>query len=304
MERGHSGSLIGMGTAEVFAALRAAGSAERDRRIRHPDGMATRFIPWSARFTALAKVPVARRMIPVLAEWLAPGAYCYELARGRHLDRVLVEELGDGLEQLVFLGAGFETRPYRFADSLKDVCVFEVDHPVTATQKRLAVRRVLGDLPSHVRYVEVDLQSRDLGERLRAAGYRKRARTLFIWSGVTGYLTTEAVQRTLRYIANGSAPGSLVVFDYWHQAIIDGDHRFYGAAEAARRVVKMGEPYRSGVEPSEIGAFVGDCGLELVDDIGPVALRETYLRGTNGRFRGRPYGFLSFAHARVAYDGK
>ena len=229
---------------------------------------------------------------------MAPGAYCYELARGRHLDAVLIRGLERGIEQVVFLGAGFETRPYRLRAEFKSVDVFEVDHPVTAEYKRRELKRVLGCLPSYVRYVEADLEGLDLGPRLRRAGFDENARTLFICSGVTGYLTEPAVDRMLRYVA-ASAPGSAIAFDYWHRAVIDGDYTAYGASQAVSRVTKLGEPYRSGIDPAELPAYLSDRGLDLDSDLDSAALQELYLRGSDGQLRGRPYGFLSIAHAKT-----
>jgi len=47
----------------------------------------------------------------------------------------LLECIADGLQQMVIIGAGFDTRPYRFEDLKENVKVFEVDHPVTQQVK-------------------------------------------------------------------------------------------------------------------------------------------------------------------------
>jgi len=117
-------------TAEAFASLRAAGSSVRDAQVRNPDHLASRFIALGPRLTTFVKVPALRSLARRTAERVSPGAYYYELARVKHIDRVLREELDSGIEQLVILGAGFDTRAYNLPSDAKLRC-FEIDAPKT-----------------------------------------------------------------------------------------------------------------------------------------------------------------------------
>src|SRR5690606_30001402 len=75
-----------------------------------------------------------------------------------------------GVRQVVILGAGADSRAYRF-DELAGVSVFELDHPLTSRWKQDLVRAALGRLPEHVRYVAVDLARDSLDD---AARYLRR----------------------------------------------------------------------------------------------------------------------------------
>src|SRR5688572_12596869 len=140
------GSRLAASTAEGAAAIRAAGAGERDARLRGPDDLAARFVRSGVRVTSLVKLPLLRRLAPALAERLLPGSYWFELARVKHMDEILGEELSAGAQQFVVLGAGLDTRAYRFARKLAGVATFEVDHPVTAALKRERVVAVFGEL--------------------------------------------------------------------------------------------------------------------------------------------------------------
>jgi len=286
-------------TAEAFASLRAAGSSVRDVQVRNPDHLASRFIVLGPRLSGLVKVPALRPLARRTAERVSPGAYYYELARVKHIDQVLSEELELGIEQLVILGAGFDTRAYRFVDRLSAVGVYELDHPVTAALKQARVRRVFGVLPHHVTYVCSDLEREDLGVALQRAGYRAAARTLFIWSGVSFYLSTEAVDSVLEFVRRCSGPGSSIVFDYHYQGFADGTHEYYGSREGRRRVEELGEPCIFGIEEGELSVLLERHELELVSDVGPAELGRRYLIRSDGTADGRPFGFISIAHARV-----
>ena len=294
-----AGTRLALSTAEAAAALRAAGAAARDELVRGPDRLAVRVVEAAPRLTALVKVPLLRRLAPRVAETLLPGSYWFEMARVKHMDGVLRKEIAAGAQQVVILGAGFDSRAYRFADRLAGTPTFEVDHPVTASVKRARVRRIFGALPRHVRYIDADLNvNGQLEERLPAAGYRSELRTLVIWSGVTPYIPEEGVDAVLRWLVTGAAPGSSIVFDYAYREAVEGTAFFYGAPQLRQRVGEAGEPLRFGVARGGMEAFVTGRGLELLSDLGPEQLEQRYLVRRE-RLAGRPYGFVAIAHARV-----
>ena len=61
------------------------------------------------------------------------------LARSRHVEEALAPRLQAGLDQVIVLGAGFDTTALQHADS--DCRFFEVDHPATQAVKRAALAR-------------------------------------------------------------------------------------------------------------------------------------------------------------------
>lgn len=299
MAVGHAqGSRLAASTAEGAAAIRAAGTTERDKRLRSSDDLAGRFVGNGVKLTMLVKVPLLRRLTPRVVERMLPGAYWFEIARVKHMDSLLRQELAAGARQLVILGAGFDARAYRFAGELAEVATFEVDHPVTASAKRRRLHAVFGELPRHVRYVAMDLNTEDLGRRLREAGYREDRRSFVIWSGVTAYLEAGSVDAVLAWLA-GAAPGSSIVFDYAFREAVEGDDSFHGAAQLRRRVAESGEPLSFGIPRGSAADFLTARGLEVVSDLAPEDLRRRYLVHTGGRLAGRPYGFVAITHARV-----
>jgi methyltransferase (TIGR00027 family) len=291
-------------TAEAFASLRAAGASVRDRQVRNPDYLASKFVAFGPRMTTAVKLPALRPLARKAAERVSPGAYHYELARVKHIDGVLSEGLESGIEQLVILGAGFDTRAYRFADRLSSTRVFELDHPVTAALKQARVRKVFGELPEHVTYVTSDLEHDELAVALDRCGYRPAAKTLFVWSGVSFYLSAEAVDSVLAFVPASSPAGSSIVFDYHYRGFTDGTGDYYGAREGRRRVQELGEPCIFGIEEGGAATLVQRHGLELVSDLGPAELERRYLIRSNGSADGRPFGFISIAHARVPVVGQ
>lgn len=308
MELSHGGtepcrrSRLATNSAEAMAALRAAGSVDRNPALRNPDDLAASMLSLQPRAHALAKLPGARRLVPALAERLLPGGYCYETARVKHIDTILQSELDDGLGQLVLLGAGYDTRPYRFADELRDVRVYEVDLPALSEIKRRKVTRLLGRVPDNVTFIHADFAGDDVALKLGQRGYELAGPTLIILSGVTPYLPEPAVARLLDFAGQHTCPRSSLVFDYVFREMVEGDDSFHGAASIRKRLEQLGEPLRFGLPAGSVEQYVERFGLALVSDLHATELARRYLCATDGTVQGEPYGFAAIAHTRASPD--
>jgi methyltransferase (TIGR00027 family) len=104
----------------------------------------------------------------------------------------------------VILGAGYDTRAHRL-DCLSDRAIYEIDHPTTQADKRAALARAKPPAATAPTYVAVDFERDDLAAALIAAGYRPAQRSMFLWEGVTQYLSSGAIDNTLSAIAKRDA---------------------------------------------------------------------------------------------------
>ena len=189
------------------------------------------------------------------SERKGPGVMGFLVTRERYIDDVLQACLDDGLEQLVILGAGFDSRAYRFEQLKRGMRVFEVDHPATQEVKLKKLAAVFGSTPQHVTYVPIDFNEQSLAQRLFESGYDERLKTLFIWQGVTQYLTPDAVDDTLRFVAEHSGPGSSIVFDYMYPSLLAGAPR-HGEVRNMRRYRWLsGEQLAFGIPEGTVTAF-------------------------------------------------
>lgn len=287
-------------TAEGAALVRAAGATEPDEKVRNPDYMAAGFVGGGLRLPALVKVPGLRRLVPRIIERMMPGLYYFETARTLHIDAVVRAEMGEGVAQLVILGAGYDSRAYRMTDDLGRARVYEVDHPAMSAIKRDKVRSLVGDPPANLAYVEIDFTRDELGELLAAHGHDRDQPTLYVWSGVAPYLPEDAVRKVLAFVGSHPSPATSILFDYCYRELIEGDDSYHGAPELLAQVSKVGEPLRSGIPRGKTEEYLAELGLRVESDLGPDDAMERYLRRTDGSVHGRPLGGGGFAHARAA----
>ncbi|ACL16451.1 class I SAM-dependent methyltransferase [Methanosphaerula palustris] len=234
-----------------------------------------------------------------LYERMARGSMAFIILRERYFDDFLRACLSEGLDQVVILGVGFDTRAYRIP-GIGKTRVFEIDHPATQEVKLKKLNKIIDPLPGHVTFVPVDFNTQNLGERLQSSGYNEKGRTLFIWQGVTYFLTAEAVDHTLGFIANHSGPGSAVIFDYFYKEVLHDPNRKEG--KNLRRAAKMtGEEYLFGIDRSQVGAFLNQRGFCDVRNVTLEDLRRRYFTGPNAG-RVVPDG-IAIVSARVNKDG-
>lgn len=287
-------------TALAVLSAVAVAASERDAGVRLEDPIAPRLLRWSDGKYAIARVRALHPLIRRAMERQVPGGYGYSIARMHCMDAVVQAEVSRGLDTLVILGAGYDTRAYRMRDSLKGVAVIEVDHPATSRDKRERIAKALGGLPPDVSYLEVDFSHQDLLDRLADHGHELSDRTLFVLSGVAMYLTDAAVSRLFDQVAAHTSPRTSLLFDYINADVFINPERYYSGPEWVPFVTGVDEEPRSGFLPGEVGAVLADHGLRLDSHIDPDRLTERYLRRADGSIVAKPHGFGAIAHAFVA----
>ena len=224
----------------------------------------------------LLLLPGVRHALMAVTERRGPGALGMLLCRTRYIDDALCNALGEGLDQVVNLGVGFDTRAYRIA-GIEQTHVFEVDQPAPLAWKQTRLQQVLGAPPPHVAFVPIDFNEQKLEDALAVAGFRAGAKTFFIWEGVTQYITAEAVDSVFRYVSRVSALGSQIVFTYIQRGIIDGSDRSETDEVFVSATQSGGMPWVFGFDPAELAGYLAARGLALIDHAGASEYRARYL---------------------------
>jgi methyltransferase (TIGR00027 family) len=241
------------------------------------DPFAEQFLDRGYKLALLAR-PLHGSIVKLIESRFA-GHHHYVLARTHYFDDFLTEHLSDEVKQLVILGAGYDSRPYRFAEQLHQVSVFEVDHPATMNVKRAKVETLLGSIPARVTFVPVDFNHDKLSDSLARNGYRADQRTIFLWEGTTPYLSAEAIDDTLGFIVSNSGHGSAVIFDYILKSALQGTCTLRGARIELERMKQTSEPFVFGLDGHNIASFLAARGFVGVHDAGSAELKDRYLHG-------------------------
>ena len=217
-------------TALMVAAYRARATAKKDAICNDP---------WASALAAEEGQAIARAYDDVF-----PHMELWTAVRTAFIDGV-VRRFTPGLGQVAILGAGFDTRAARLAR--EGVRFFEVDQEDVQRNKRARLARLDG-YPDAATYVTCDFEREDFLDRLALEGFDAARPALFLWEGVTPYLTEPAVRGTLRRVAQGTHAASVLVFDHLRRKIVAGDVRDPKDLESRAFVADLGEPLRFGVD--------------------------------------------------------
>ena len=285
-------------TAEFAAGMRAIAALDPDEKIRNPDSMAKQFLSPAFWFwTALDEdYDKSQKFI----KHYRVSAYYAFNACTKHIDGILLAAAGKGIEQVVIIGAGLDSRAYRFQQQMPDVRFFEVDLPATVARKKELVVAAIGKIPATVAYVPVDYRDGGLDSALEPAGFDRKRKTLFVCEGVTRYIDALSVDRTMFFIAGNTAPGSELVFDYIPDDIARGDFsKMPWARFQAVRMAAYGHPWKFGIAADKAGEFVTSRGFAVISDRGSGELAQRYLVRSDGSIDGKITPYLRIMHAVV-----
>jgi methyltransferase (TIGR00027 family) len=223
------------------------------------------------------------------------GIFGAQICRTRYIDDAVQAALRQGIGQLVILGAGLDTRPYRLP-GMDRVKVFEVDLPAVQSDKKEKIQKHFGRLPENVTFIPIDFDKQNLDSVFAGTGFDPAKPAVFIWEGVTQYITAAAVSRTLAFVGK-SAPGSVIVFTYVLKSVIERRSDIPGA-DHMLDVVSQSSPWIFGLEPTGISAFLEPFQLSLVADVGAADYQARYLKPLGRALDVSPVERI--AHARVA----
>ena len=272
-------------TAQYMALFRAIESGKPvGHRLFH-DTMAKAFLDRRLRFAStVARIPLIGCTIPWILDTAWPGARTSGVARTRFIDDRLKQAMQEGFRQVIILGAGFDTRAYRMKE-LAEVSVIEVDQPATSRLKRSTLGRLLGELPSNVRFLEMDFNNQRLEAGINSLDFDPATPTAVIWEGVTNYLTAEGVEATFRSLGR-IARRCRVMVTYIDRAVLDSGVHFAGAANAKARIASVGENWTFGFNPVEFPVYLARYGFHLLEDVGSREYRALYMPARRRVLRG------------------
>jgi len=249
-------------TAIDVAFFRALAACDPREEMRCPDNLALHFLTEDRKRPL--NNPAARAAI---IQMITPAVYGYMIARTIFIDQIVKQELAGGIPQIVFLGAGYDSRSYRFSSELGTCRIFELDIATTQGRKKDLLANAGIAIPPQLTFVPIDFRSQSLTETLEQAGYSPDLRALFVWEGVMYYLTAPAVETTLDFIRSHARPGSSVVFDYLKEK---------------RESSNTGEPFHFYKSGEEMAAFLAERGFSTRENLGQAQIEKRFLTLKDG----------------------
>jgi methyltransferase (TIGR00027 family) len=180
-------------------------------------------------------------------------------ARVAWFDDQVVRAVASGMRQVVLVGAGYDTRAWRFRDPR--VRFFEMDTPETQRDK---VRRAPAPAPA---FIEVDLNVGSIADALRTSSFDTTLPAHFVMEGVTMYLREAVLRRQLTDLSTVAASGSRLAVDFSPPAAAGNErHRRQLRLQRLTRI-GSGEGFRLLVDRAQAVDLVAASGWDVTEHV-------------------------------------
>ncbi len=217
-------------------------------------------------------------------EWTKPFRASI-LARARFIEDLVVEQSGLGVGQYVILGAGLDTFAQRRPEIASRLKVFEVDQPGPQEWKRQRLIELGFGIPEWLKFVPVDFEAGGAWlQSLKASGFDANRPAVVASTGVSMYLTQEAILAMLRQVT-AFAPGSTLAMTFLLPIELADLEVRPGLERAVKGAQASGTPFLSFFTPAQMLALAREAGFKEVRHVSAADLAQRYFSGRTDGLR-------------------
>jgi len=263
---------------------------EQNKKISGPDNTAVRTALWRALHMQVdAKPPILEdevglKLIAPDDDWqqrpdmeFTKRLRASIVAWARFIEDLIIEQSKHGITQYVILGAGLDTFVQRRPDIVSKLQVYEIDQPGTMSWKQQRLIELGYGIPEHLHFVPVDFETSSWWEQLLLAGFDTSKPAVVACTGVSLYLSTEAIIATLNQIAIPATGSKLAMTFYLPIKLFDEEDKpMQEIAEKGARAA--GTPFVSFFSPNEIVNMANDAGFKEAKTISTKNMEAHYFK--------------------------
>ncbi len=199
------------------------------------------------------------------------------VARARFVDDVAKEQIKKGIKQYVLLGAGLDSFAQRNTEISSQVDIYEIDQPDTLSWKEEKLIERGYKIPENLHFVPVDFETSSWWNELIAKGFDIRQTTFVSCTGVTLYLTKDAIIDTLKKMTS-LAQGSIIAISFY-LPLEQLDEEDKPLMEMSiKGAAASGTPFMSFYPVDEIVKLAEETGLKEIQIVSTKDMTERYFK--------------------------
>lgn len=264
-------------TAELTCSCRAAAYFEKDPCLKTDDYIAPQILPlW---LIPLVKLGFIRKIF--MNKFAPRGIYEYVIGRTKYIDEITGKALENDFDQILLLGAGFDSRAIRFDKINRKTTFFEMDAEITQKAKIDQFKRRKISIPEKCKFIPINFNLEKIEDKLNQSTFKLNKKTLFILEGLLMYLNEEAVNENFRVIKIFAGKGSWIVCDFIYKSVLKKENIHYGEKDIYEQVNKVGEAWKFGIEKQNIKSFFSNKGFSIKEIVHPELLKKKYFNNNN-----------------------
>ena len=185
------------------------------------------------------------------------------VARARFIEDLISEESQRGIDQYVILGAGLDSFVQRKPSLASRLRVYEIDEPATQKWKQQRLIQLGFGIPNCLHFVPVNFETSSWLEQLIKQGFNINKPAVVACTGVTLYLTKDAIIEMLGLLSKLATGSRLAINFYLPFELLDEEDKFIHEI-GTKKALESGTPFVSYFTPAEILALGNNAGLNNV----------------------------------------
>ena len=261
---------------------------EQDKKVIEPDNTAVRTALWRALHVQADAKPlvfedeIGLKLIAPPDDWQQRPDMKFTkrlrasiIARARFIEDLIIEQSIQGIRQYVILGAGLDTFAQRRPGIASKLQIYEIDQLNTLVWKQQRLIELGFGVPDYLHFVPVDFETSSWWEQLLKAGFDTNRPAVVACTGVSLYLTKEAITSTLNQIAIFMSGSMLAMTFYLPMELIDEEDKPL-MEMSIKGASASGTPMISFFEPNEILALAREAGFKEAKTLSTKDMEQLY----------------------------
>ena len=199
------------------------------------------------------------------------------VARARFVDDIAKEQIGKDVKQYVLLGAGLDSFAQRNAAISSHVDIYEIDQPDTLAWKEEKLIENGYKITDNLHFVPVDFEISSWWDELLDKGFNVNLPTFVSCTGVTLYLTKDAINDTLKKMASLASGSAIAIAFYLPLEQLDEEDKPL-LEMAIKGAAASGTPFVSFFSVEEVAKLADEIGLKDIRTVSTKDMTERYFK--------------------------
>jgi methyltransferase (TIGR00027 family) len=199
------------------------------------------------------------------------------VARARFVEDIAKEQIEKGVKQYVLLGAGLDSFAQRNTEIISQVDIYEIDQPDTLAWKKEKLIENGYKIPDNLHFVPVDFETSPWWNELLGKGFDICQKTFVSCTGVTLYLTKDAITDTLKKMTLLASGSTIAIAFYLPLELLDEEDKPL-MEMSIKGAAASGTPFMSFYSVDEIVKLAEETGLKEIQIVSTKDMTERYFK--------------------------
>lgn len=199
------------------------------------------------------------------------------VARARFVEDVAKEQIEKGVRQYVLLGAGLDSFAQRNTEINSQVDIYEIDQPNTLAWKKEKLINNGYKILDNLHFVPVNFETSSWWTELLNKGFDITQKAFVSCTGVTLYLTKEAIIDTLKKMILLASGSSIAIAFYLPLEQLDEEDKTL-IEMSIKGAAASGTPFVSFFPVEEIVKLAEEIGFKEIKTISTKDMTEKYFK--------------------------